>query len=178
MSDTALAIEQDAELDDDGNIGGWLNVFWAAGHNLDPEAFIRGVVDRCLEYHGAIPAIHADDTPAEVWQTNVERQDSVEFHRTPEPGSPRSRSFPVTVLDLERNRRGATKCSIDKCREPWATGPAAQVAVEPTDGTDYMAVRFWLCREHAKRFPEPSYRVCLIPVGATIVLEAKVPADA
>lgn len=169
-----IVIEQDCELDDEGQVGAWLNVFWAVGHGHDPEAFLRAVVDRCLEYHGAIPAIHADDTPAEVWQENIDRRDGVEFRRTGDaPGPRQARVFPVTVLDLERSRRGAMKCGVDQCREPWDTGAAVKVCVEPGDGVDYTAVRMWLCRDHRGLLPEPSYRVCLVPVGATILLPEK-----
>ena len=37
----AVEIMQDCEVDDDGDIGGWLDVFWAEGHGHDAETFIR-----------------------------------------------------------------------------------------------------------------------------------------
>ncbi len=171
----APEIVQDHEYDEE--IGGPLAVFWAKGHDYDTRAFIRAVLDYCMDEDVDIPSITADDTPIQMWQRNVTRRDGVEYVRdvTP-PESLRSSKFPITVLDLEGARRhGGTKCSISDCHEPWSVGRPVRVVVEPTDGgaeigSPYMAAEMWLCRGHSRRMPEPNYRVCLVPVGAEILL--------
>lgn len=176
---TEIQIEQDHEYDS-GEVGGPLAVFWCKGHGHSESAFIRAVLDYCLDNDVDIPAIRWDDRPVESWQQNVAHQDGIEYRRdlTP-PTSPRSSRFPITILDLEGPRRhGATKCAVNHCNEPWGRGAPVRVVVEPSMGSPYygdehMDVTLWLCREHAKRLPEPSYRVCLVPVGAVITLEAK-----
>ena len=173
---TPIEINQDREFDEDWDgVGETLLVFWALGHGHDPDAFVRAVVDHCLEYDGGVPQIRPEDAPQEVWQRNVEHQDAIEYRRSsapPEDGYDRKRSIPITVLDLERRTHGATKCSVDRCGEPWTSGATAQVCVDTRDGDTYY-VRLWLCREHSRQFPEPSYRVCMVPVGATVMLPPK-----
>jgi hypothetical protein len=166
-------IEQDYEVDDDGRVEGALSVFWAKGHGYDPRAFIRAVVDYCLDNDIDIPRIGGE--PVETWQRNVESNDGVFYQRNDTaPTSPCSTWFPVTLLDLERPRRhGAPKCSIKDCTEPWWRGQTVPVAVEPTDAAaPYMSLSVWLCLDHAAGFPAPSYRVRMVPVGATILLPA------
>lgn len=171
MSD--IVINQDNEYDD-GEVGGPIPVFWTKGHGHDAGEFMRAVVMFCLDNDVTIPRLDPwDDKPVETWQQNVAVHDGIEYRRdkTP-PTSSRSSRFPITILDLEGPRRhGGTKCGVDHCDEPWGRGTPVRVAIEPTDaGLDYMGVTIWLCREHAKRFPEPSYRVCMVPIGATITL--------
>lgn len=168
MTDTAIEINQDQGFDADlGELVGPMDVYWAPGHGHNASEFIRSVVDHCLESVGEVPAIRTDDAPQELWQRNVQHRDSVEYQRRSDRPT-RHEWIPITVLDLERRSRGGTKCSVDGCNEPWASGPAVQVRVDSAE--DYMAARLWLCREHGERFPEPSYRICMIPVGATILL--------
>lgn len=171
-----IEIVQDHECDGD-EIGGPISVFWAKGHGYDAREFIRAVVEYCLDRDADVPPITWEDGPVETWQQNVVHQAGVEYRRdaTP-PKALHSSRFPVTILDLEQpRRRGSAKCSVDQCTEPWFAGAMVRVAVEPgqgepTSGSPYMAVTLWLCREHRKNLPSPSYRVCLIPVGATILL--------
>ena len=170
---TTIEITQDSEFD--GEVGGPLDVFWAKGHGHDPREFIRAVLDYCLFNDVDIPAIAYDDTPVETWQQNVSHQGAIEYRRDPTPPeSSRSPRFPITVLDLDRRTRGGVKCSVDDCSEPWSVGTPARVVVEPAPDGDasrrYMSVRMWFCREHRRQIPEPSYRVCMVPVGAEIVL--------
>lgn len=171
----AIEIVQDSEWD--GELGGPLGVFWTRGHGHDARDFIRAVLDYCLYNDVDIPAITGDDAPVKTWQQNVSHQDSVEYQRDPTPPtSVRSPRFPITLLDLEGPRRhGGTKCSVDDCPEPWSQGAPVQVRIEADvegAGLRYMAVRMWFCRKHARQFPEPSYRVCMIPAGAEILLPA------
>jgi hypothetical protein len=175
-----IEICQDHEFDDAAGIGGPLPVFWAKGHGFDDRAFIRAVLDYCLDNHVDIPAITMNDAPVETWQQNVARSGSIEYQRdSSPPTSSRSPRFPITLLDLDRRGHGGTRCAVTGCDEPWSTGAPVRVCVEPGSGeaelgAPYMAVCLWLCREHRKHLPEPLYRVCLVPVGATILL----PADA
>lgn len=171
------AIEIFQDYDADG--GGPMATFWAKGHGHDDRDFIRSVLDYCLYHDVDIPAIATHDEPVETWQQNISREDEIEYRRYPDPPtSPRSPRFPITILDLEGVRRhGGTACSVDDCHEPWFVGSPVRVQVEPDPGkielgSPYMAVRLWLCREHRRRLPEPFYRLCLIPVGATILLPA------
>lgn len=170
MADTAIEINQDREFGEDfAEAGGPMNVFWSYGHGHDAGQFIRAVVDHCLEGPGEVPAIGADDAPQKLWQRNVDRDGFVEYVRRSE--APIRHDWkPVTLLDLEHRRRGGTKCSVVGCSEPWSVGSNARVRVDTTE--DHMDMRVWLCREHSRRFPEPSYRVCMVPVGATILLPA------
>jgi hypothetical protein len=172
-----IVINQDHEIDYDGEVGSAVPVFWAKGHGYDEGEFVRAVIDYCLGNDVTIPRFDPyDDKPVETWQQNVSVHDGIEYRRdsTP-PNSLRSSRFPITILDLERpRRRGATKCGVNGCDEPWGLGVPIKVAIEPDDsGMAYTAVTIWLCREHAARFPEPSYRVCMVPVGATIMLPAE-----
>lgn len=168
VADTAIEINQDREFDEDfAEVGGPMNIFWSYGHDHDVNRFVRAVIDHCLEDSGEVPAIRADDTPQQLWQRNVEHDGSVEYVRRSDPPT-RHEWKPVTLLDLEHRRRGGTKCSVVGCHQPWSVGSSARVRVDTTE--DHMDVRVWLCREHNERFPEPSYRVCMVPVGATILL--------
>lgn len=172
---TPIEINQDHECDE-GEVGGAIPVFWTKGHGHDPDEFVRACIDYCLYNDVTIPRfVPYDDRPVETWQQNVAVQDGIEYRRDPTPPkSPRSSRFPITILDLEQpRRRGGTKCGITGCDEPWGRGIPIRVSIEPDDtGMRYMAAQIWLCREHAKRFPEPSYRVCMVPIGAEIVLPA------
>lgn len=171
----SIDITQDYEFFD-GEIGGRMATFWAPGHGHDTDAFIRGVLNLCLDEGADVPAITQDDTPVEMWQRNVESHDGVYYDRATEiPTHGRKPDwFPVTVLDVEPPRRGGgTKCGVDKCVQPWRSGEPIRVCIEPTDDPDpgrYMTVRVWLCREHAHRFPDPTYRVFMVPAGATVLL--------
>lgn len=173
---SAPEIFQDHEFTG-SEIGGPMAVFWAKGHGFDPRGFIRAVLDYCLDNDVDIPAITGDDAPVETWQQNVTQGGAIEYRRDPTPPSSlRSSRFPVTVLDLDSRRHGGTKCAVSDCREPWSAGTPVQVRVEPDteEPGPYMAVCLWLCREHRTALPEPFYRVCMVPVGATILLP---PAD-
>ena len=174
-----IEITQDYEFDEDFGLGGSMLSFWAKGHGHDAEQFIRAVVDFTLTERGSVPRIEEEDAPVEMWQRVIERHDGVEYSRIlAESDDAHGRGAePVTVLDLERRGRGGTKCGVTGCTKPWSSGKAAMIRVEadgrgPTVNNPYMSVRMWFCREHCRQFPEPSYRVCMIPVGATILLPA------
>lgn len=167
----AIEIEQDQEIDHDGELCGSINVFWAKGHGHDPDKFIRAVIDHCFDYEGGVPAISWEDKPQELWQHIQPVGDNFEYHRSAESSWNAGRKAePITLLDLDRRGRGALKCHVHNCREPWSRSTPVQVCIEPGDGSDNMTVYITLCREHAIRFPEPSYRVRMVPVGATILL--------
>lgn len=177
---TTIAITQDYEFDEDFGLGNPMLSFWAYGHGHNPEQFIRAVIDHALTEHGSVPRIDPEDEPVEMWQRTIERHDGVEYSRIlAESDDAHGRGAkPVTVLDLERRGRGGTKCGVTGCDRPWSSGKPAIVRIE-ADGTGpslnnvpYMSVRMWFCREHTRLFPEPSYRVCMVPVGATILLPA------
>lgn len=169
---SVIEIEQDHQLDYDGEVSGPMHVYWAEGHDHDPEAFLRAVIDHCIDYARDIPRIAWDEPSVEMWQRDVAHGDSVEYHREQEipSGHRRADWRPVTVLDLERSPRGATKCSVNNCTRPWDSGQPIQITHE-VDGP-YLALTMWLCREHREAIPEPSYRLRFIPVGATIMLPA------
>lgn len=169
---SGIEINRDHEADDDGEIGGPMDVFWAEGHGHDDEVFLRAVLDECLG-EGNVPAIRWEDRPVEMWQRDVPAGDSVIYHRAEEvPDGHRVKDWrPVTVLDLERRHHGATKCSIDGCTKPWSSGQPVQIVVDVVG--PYRALTMWLCREHGREIPEPSYRLRFIPVGAVIQLPAE-----
>lgn len=166
---SGIEIEQDYEVDDDGDVGGRLACWWARGHGHKAEDFAMAVVGYCLDCDAETPRIDLDDIK-ELWQRNIPVGDSVQYRRSTEPPKgPRDEAFPVTVLDIEA-RRGGRKCAVNGCRNPWFASRPVQVA-DKVDA-DYMAIDITLCREHSQRFPEPSYRVRFVPVGATIMLPA------
>lgn len=174
MTDTtsALEIERDYEMDVDGELGGQMLVWWSRGHGHDPEKFIRAVVDNCLENGDAIPRIGENDGPVEMWQHNVRVGDGIRYDRTDTaPVKPRSPLFPVTVLDVENRRAGSRACSVPACVRPWA-GSRQVLVVTKVDDDDPMTVYLPLCRKHSEQIPDPTYRLRLVPVGATIMLPA------
>lgn len=188
MSDAApieigsIGITQDYEYDEDFGLGSPMLSFWAQGHGHDPEQFIRAVIDYTWTEHGWVPRIEPEDKPVEMWQRAINRNDGVEYQRqVTKPDRSYRRATPITVIDLGRRGRGGTKCGVVNCDDPWSSGPSVVVRVEadgrePTLNNSYMAVRMWFCREHSRRFPQPSYRVCMVPVGATIMLPSDQPA--
>lgn len=181
---TTIDIIQDHEFDEDSGVGAPMLTFWAEGHGHDAAKFIRAVVDYTLDNDGSVPRIDPDDEPVEMWQRIVEREGGVEYSRRPKNQDSscarvtvRAGWEPITVLDLERRGRGGTKCGVKGCAKPWSAGMPAIVRIEtdnrgPTVDGSYMTVLMWFCREHQNHFPAPSYRVCMVPVGATILLPA------
>ena len=165
-----MEIEQDYEVFDGGELGSRVDCFWAVGHGLDHHDFMVAVIDHCIEW-GASPSFSHDDAPVEMWQVKIPDGDTWVWERSIEkPDRVRaSDAQAVTVLDLERRRPGAPKCSVHGCREPWSSGPTVQTTA--SDEFDVrLAVEFRLCRAHQKLLPDPVYRLAFIPVGATITL--------
>ena len=176
---TNIDIQRDREFFD-GEVGDTVNVWWAKGHDLDPEEFIRAVIEESLEWDGSVPRIDSDDAPVEMWQANVAVGDGVEYRRSVSaPVDPPKHSpvFPVTVLDLERRAgRGGRKCMIDKCGEPWQSSTPLRLVTTVEMAEDpnlYAAVNVTLCAEHRALMPDPYYRTLVVPVGATAVLPAE-----
>ncbi len=167
---SGVEIMQDCEVDDDGDVGGWLDVFWCEGHGHDAETFILAVVDHCLEWGHDIPKIPSDAVVAEVWQHDRKVGDSVIFERRSNLDGVRLAAWrPVTVLDCERRFFGGSSCSVAACTRPVRSSQAVPVVWEP-DG-EYLALEMRLCDEHRRQVPEKSYRLRFIPVGATIMLD-------
>lgn len=167
----AVEIMQDCEVDDDGDIGGWLDVFWAEGHGHDAGDFVQSVVDHCLEWGHDIPKIPSDAVVAEVWQHDRKVGDSVIFERRSNLDGVRLAAWrPVTVLDCERRFFGGSSCSVTNCTRPVMSAQGFPIVWEP-DG-EYLALDVRLCAEHRRQIPDQRYRLRFIPVGATIVLKA------
>jgi len=164
-----LVIEQDHEFDEMDGIGSSVAVFWSRGHDHDVEEFIRAVLDHCLNEGSDIPAIRTDDSPTEVWQTELDRGGVAEFRRTEHHSRPVSDWYPVTVLDVERRPTFAgIKCMVIGCGKPCARPrEPARAVVGRRQPIGAMPVRFWLCHEHGDRFPGSSYQVFLVPIEAT-----------
>lgn len=181
MSDEqVIGIEQDYEIEDDGEVGGPLAVFWTVGHGHDPYDVIRAVVEHCLDEGRDIPRIDGDRAPVEMWQTVVKRGDCVEYRRAASKDQlpPYTRAAdiaPITLLDLDARARGAAKCSIRDCRNPWKSGVPVQVATKPDPPDGSMPrrehVEVWLCRDHQDVMADKYYRMAVVPVGAVIELE-------
>lgn len=166
-----IGIEQDYEVDDDGEVLGSLLSFWTRGHGFNPDAVIRAVVDFSLEEHRSVPRIDEGGPVDEVWQKTVHRASGVwEYRRSDveQPGWD-----PITLVDLEHRYRGGRKCAVQHCPEPGRIGEPVRLLIEPSDsGMSSDVAYVYVCRFHAKRFPQPPYRVCMIPVGAEVVLPA------
>jgi hypothetical protein len=169
-----MDVERDYEVFDEYDIGSPLDVFWTKGHDVAPLAFVRAIVEHCLDEEIDIPRINVEDAPEKLWQYNIDHNGILEFHRSPDKpeGYHGREAFPVTVLDLEKaRRRGMRKCSVEHCREPWSHGMPIRVLISPADSEQQITARIWLCRTHGNKFPEPIYRVFMVPVGATVVLD-------
>ena len=163
-------IQQDYEIDWDGEVGAPLDVFWCEGHGHDPADFVRAVVEHCLDYGRDIPRIEDVRRPAELWQCDRKSGDSITYERRESvEGLRRADWRPVTVLDCERRRLGATSCSVKGCTRPVRSQQAFPVVWEP-DG-EYVALEMRLCDEHRGQIPDQTYRLVFVPVGATIMLE-------
>lgn len=182
-----IEIYQDCEYDGE-SFSSVLPVFWAKGHDLNEGEFRLAVIHYLIDEEGDFPAMSWEDPIEEQWQRNVEVSGGgIEYRRRDDrPGYDDFTGpvdwFPITILDLERQRRGQHKCAVTQCREPWSVGSPAQIRVSPTvgdeaelGGTPGESIYLWLCRKHRKRYPEPCYRVCMVPVGATIMLPAPDP---
>ena len=168
---TDIEIMQDCEVDDDGDVGGWLDVFWCEGHGHDAGDFVQSVVDHCLEWGHDIPKIPSDAVVAEVWQHDRKVGDSVIFERRSNLDGVRLADWrPVTVLDCERRFFGGSSCSVTNCTRPVMSAQGFPIVWEP-DG-EYLALDVRLCAEHRRQIPDQCYRLRFIPVGATIVLKA------
>ena len=169
---SGIEIYQNCEVDYDGDVGGWLDVFWAEGHGHDAAGFLRAVVDHCLDSGHDIPKIPAELEPAEVWHHDRKVGDSVIYQRRTDLGGARLADWrPVTVLDCERRFFGGSSCSVTHCTRPVMSAQAFPIVWEP-DG-EYVALDMRLCDEHRRQVPEQPYRLRFIPVGATIMLEAQ-----
>ncbi len=171
----AIEIIQDHEVDEDGEVGSRLACFWTEGHGHDVANFVHAVVDHCLDY--GEPVNVDPDAVREMWQYDRKSGDSVTYERgqaIPE-GSPWRMWRPITVVDMERHRRGNPRCSVKDCDRPWQAGTPVRVAVDESDFDDYTAVEMRFCAEHRAKFPEPYYRTLLVPVGATLTLPSDAP---
>lgn len=167
--DHTLEINQDYDIDFDGEVGSPLDVFWCEGHVDDDTSFIRAVVDHCIEWGRTIPRISEDKAPTLVWQHDRKDGDSVTYiRRDSDEGLRRADWRPVTLLDCERRFMGATSCSVTRCTGPVRSSQGLEVVWEP-DG-DHLALDMRLCDKHREQMPDQSYRLRFIPVGATILL--------
>ena len=170
MSD--IEIMQDCEVDDDGDVGGWLDVFWCEGHGHDAGKFIRAVVDHCLDWGHDIPKVPKGLEPVEMWHHDRTVGDAVIHQRRTDREGVRLADWrPVTVLDCERRFFGGSSCSVTNCTRPVMSAQGFPIVWEP-DG-EYLALEMRLCDEHRRQVPEKSYRLRFIPVGATIMLDGE-----
>lgn len=173
---STIEIVQDREIDESGDDFGAVGVYWTKGHGHSPDKFVRAVIDHCLEYEGGVPAIRWEDKPVELWQYVREVGDSLEYVRSIEPPADyrhRQEAYAITLLDVweHQRKRGARKCQICKCREPWSTSAPIRVCIEPSrEDRQEMTVYVTMCSEHARHFPGPSYRVFMEPAGTTLLL--------
>lgn len=173
-----IIIEQDYE-NDEGEIGGPLDVYWCLGHIPDTysarEEFMNAVVQFCATENQRVPRIDfEEDEPKLLWQRNVEREGTIEYYRSDTHGKYAiSTDFPVTVLDLERRRHGAQQCAVEMCTEPWSARTPMRVALDLGMDPKVAEVRaeIPLCREHSEVLPSDWYRTVIIPIGHKYNLE-------
>jgi len=173
-SEPVLEITQDYEMDFDGELGSPMPVFWSYGWHDDTRKFIEEVVQFCLDEDEDIPRITADDVLQRVWQLNRATGQGVMFIRESEPvlDMDYARNWKkVTVLDLYALHRGARMCMIHNCKEPWSVGlPVRALMSARAEDDPNVTAELYLCRGHRNVVPEPSYRIFMVPVGATVVM--------
>lgn len=169
-----IEIQQDSAIDEDGEVGMPMHVYWCEGHNIDPQEFFEAVLAHCLE-EGDIPRIRPvdyyngiEDRPVELWQWDRTVDGSVIYERTVESPPPMRRAVPVTVLDLERRWTGGYRCSVLECRLPWSRTTNHTTILD--GDSERLCMQLPLCRTHAAMMPEPSHRVMFVPVGSTVEL--------
>ena len=167
-----IYIEQAHDVDEDGELGGLQQSWWAEGHH-ETEPFVRALVDYAIENgDDTIPRIDLG-LVRHVWRRHRHLGDSWIFDDQPEiPAHARRKDWrPVTTYDAE-HRRGARQCAVREC------GSAADVRVPlgirwALDGMAISdrTVDVALCRTHREELDMVKHwRTLVVPVGATLVL--------
>jgi hypothetical protein len=168
-----IEIQQDWEIDEDGEIGGPMHTYWCYGHGHKRSDFIRFVFELCVG-QGVVPRFDSMDHPVvEMWQVERPTGDGITYERHAiEPTNLRRHveAKPITLLDLDYLRHGGRSCSVVDCRNPWASTAPHPLIVE--GDRPRVSLKVPLCREHKDAYPEPYYRMVVVPVGATVLLPA------
>lgn len=165
-----IEVEQLHDIDGDGELSGRTNCWYCEGH-VNPERFVRSVIDFVIEYGDRIPLIDLSWV-RHCWlykRPNHGGSWTADFRDEIPPRWRRRDWEAVTVLDCEQ-RRGGPRCSVRDCTSISSVGHPVMVKIEA--GDSHTSADIWLCRRHSAQFPGPSYRVCMVPVGATIMLPA------
>lgn len=159
------------EIADDGEVMDRMPSWYCEGH-VDRIEFIRALVDHCVDYGDTIPSIDPYSVKHQ-FLCKVGGHDgswTADFRDDIPAGSRRKSWEPVTVFEVTR-RFGGVACSATGCTQPVSARIPVRAVLDATDGGP-LSLYFPLCTAHRGLFPDPIYRVCLVPVGATVVTPA------
>jgi hypothetical protein len=148
--------------------GGPLRSWYAEGHH-EPAVFAAALVHLLLdEYDDDIPSIELDRIRQRYMRKvpNLDGGWTSSFSDEPGRGA-----MAVTLFDAEVSRRGLS-CAVRGCDRPVSTQHPVRTAVA-VEGVSEFTVDLTLCRDHSRQMPNPSYRVFMVPVGATILLPSE-----
>jgi len=170
-----IEIIQLHDIDDDGEVGSPQQSWYCAGH-VGIEEFVHALVNHCIDYGNDVPRIDMDDVNHLHLRKVGGHNGSwtADFRdELPERGG---KSWePVTVYETP-TKLGGMACSVSDCRRPTYTRHNMLAVLDATDG-QRLGLNIGLCREHRDAFPDPYYRVFLVPVGATIQLPVPIGAE-
>lgn len=164
-----IEIVQFNEIADDGEVMDRMPSWYCQGH-VDHVEFIRALVDHCVDYGDSTPRID----PGSVKHQYLRKIGGYDGSWTADlrdeipAGSTRRSWEPVTTFEVAR-RFGGVACSVAGCTQPVAARVPVRAVLDAKNGSR-PDLRFPLCTVHRAVFPDPHYRVCLIPVGAVIGL--------
>lgn len=169
-----IEIVQLNEIADDGEVMDRMPSWYCEGH-VEPEPFIRALIDYCFEWGDDIPHI-APEEVKHLWLCKVGGHDgswTADFRNEVPAHSRRGSWEPVTTFEVTR-RFGGVACAETGCTQPVSARVPVRAVLDATDGGP-LSLYFPLCTAHRRLVPEPCYRVCLVPVGAVIQLPTETP---
>lgn len=167
----AYEIVQLNEIAEDGEVLDRMPSWYCEGH-VDRIEFIRTLVDHCVDYGDTIPSIDPDSVKHQFLYKVGGHDGSwtADFRDDIPAGSRRKSWEPVTTFEVAR-RFGGVACAAMGCTQPVAARVPVRAVLDAKDGGQ-LALYFSVCIAHRALIPDPQYRVCLVPVGATVVMPA------
>ena len=163
-SETTTPDVQQFQDDEGSSIRSW----YAEGHH-EPAVFAAALVHLLLDECGDdIPSIELDRIKQQYMRKVPNFDGGWTASFTDEPGRG---AMPITQFDAEVARRGLS-CAVRGCDRSVSTQHPVRTAVA-VEGVSEFTVDLHLCHDHARQMPNPTYRVFMVPVGATILLPAE-----
>ncbi|MGE0178102.1 MAG: hypothetical protein AB7G17_14675 [Phycisphaerales bacterium] len=167
----AYEIVQLNEIAEDGEVLDRMPSWYCEGH-VDRIEFIRTLVDHCVDYGDTIPSIDPDSVKHQFLYKVGGHDGSwtADFRDKIPAGSRKGSWEPVTTFEVAR-RFGGVACAAMGCTQPVAARVPVRAVLDAKDGGQ-LALYFSVCIAHRALIPDPQYRVCLVPVGAIVVMPA------